>query len=52
MKELTTDQITERYEVLSFAAPFVLVRDRATGERGSFEFKGFGPRKYFNYKKG
>jgi hypothetical protein len=52
MRELTTNQLTEKYEVLAFSAPYVLVKDKATGERGSFEFRGFGPRKYFNFKKG
>jgi hypothetical protein len=45
---LDTKQIRERYEVLGFMAPYVVVKDKATGKRGSMEFQHM-PRFYFGF---
>ena len=45
----TTSEMTAEFEVLGFAAPFVVVRRRDTGERGSLEFV-HSPRVYFGWK--
>jgi hypothetical protein len=37
-----------RWEIIGFMAPFVVVRDKTTGQRGSLEFQ-HSPRLYFNY---
>jgi hypothetical protein len=42
--ELTTD-----FEVIGFAAPFVVARRRADGAKGSLEFT-HSPRVYFGWK--
>lgn len=42
------DQVRERFEVLGFRAPFVVVRDKQTGERGSLLFQDM-PRLYFGF---
>ena len=47
---LDTAQMRERYIVLGFMAPLVVVQHKATGEKGSLEFTG-SPRFYFNYQK-
>ena len=44
-----TDQLRLDYEVLGFAAPFVVVRRRADGVKGSLEFT-HNPRVYFGWK--
>jgi hypothetical protein len=44
----TTDQLTEEFEVLGFMAPFVVVRNKATGKKGSLKFK-HSPRVYFGW---
>jgi len=41
-------QLLEQFEVIGFMAPFVVVKDRKTGQRGSLEFQ-HGPRFYFNW---
>ncbi len=43
------DQLRRDFEVLEFAAPFVLVRRRSDGVLGSLEFK-YEPRFYFNFQ--
>lgn len=44
-----TDQLRQDFEVLGFAAPFVVVRRRADGAKGSLEFT-HNPRVYFGWK--
>lgn len=48
----TTEELVSEFEVLSFAAPYVVVRRLADGQRGSLEFTGGGgqPRLYFDFK--
>jgi hypothetical protein len=45
----TTDELTRDFEVLSFAAPFVMVRRRSDGVLGSLEFT-HRPRVYFGWR--
>jgi hypothetical protein len=45
----STAQLQDEYEVLRFAAPFVVVRRRADGVRGSLEFT-HAPRVYFGWR--
>lgn len=44
----TTMQLIEAFEVLSFLAPFVLVRRYSDGAEGTLEFTP-SPRVYFNW---
>jgi hypothetical protein len=44
-----TEQMRLRFEVMGFAAPLVVVRDRKTDKLGSLEFQG-SPRFYFNWQ--
>ena len=46
-----TQELTRDYEVLGFAAPYVVVCRRADGVRGSLEFQ-HAPRFYFNFEAG
>ena len=46
-----TQELTRDYEVVGFAAPYVVVRRRADGLRGSLEFQ-HAPRFYFNFEPG
>lgn len=48
-KEWTTDELTTEFEVLGFLAPFVVVRHKATGKKGSLMFR-HNPRVYFGWK--
>jgi hypothetical protein len=41
-------EVRDRFEVLGFRAPFVVVRDKETGERGSLLFQNH-PRFYFGF---
>ena len=41
-------QLTEDFEVIGFAAPFVVVKRKADGRKGSLEFQHM-PRLYFNF---
>lgn len=41
-------QLREEYEIIGFMAPYVVVRELATGKKGSMEFTHM-PRFYFNY---
>ena len=43
-----SDALRAEFEVLGFMAPFVVVRRRADGARGSLEFT-HTPRWYFNF---
>ena len=45
-----TEELSTTFEVLGFLAPFVVVRKKDTGEKGSLEFQ-HDPRFYFNYTK-
>jgi hypothetical protein len=44
----TTQQLQEDFEVEGFAAPFVVVRRKSDGVRGSLEFQ-HSPRVYFGW---
>jgi hypothetical protein len=46
-----TLELRRDFVVLAFLAPFVEVRERATGRRGSLEFQ-HNPRFYFNFVEG
>lgn len=46
---LTTDELRRDYEVTGFLAPFVFVRRKSDGVRGSFQFR-HSPRVYFGFK--
>lgn len=43
-----TEQLTKDFEVIGFMAPFVVVRRKADGVKGSLEFQHM-PRFYFNF---
>lgn len=45
---LDTDQLQEKYKVVSFAAPLVIVVRKEDGQRGSLMFTHM-PRFYFNF---
>lgn len=47
-RKLTTDELSAEYEVLGFLAPFVVVRRKSDGVKGSMEFT-HSPRFYFNF---
>jgi hypothetical protein len=44
-----TDQVREDFEVLGFMAPFVIVRRKSDGVRGSLKFQ-HDPRFYFGFQ--
>lgn len=44
-----TEQLAQDFEVLGFMAPFVVVKRKADGKKGSLEFQHH-PRFYFNFK--
>jgi hypothetical protein len=44
----TTEELTQDFEVIGFAAPFVVVRRRSDGALGSLEFT-HSPRTYFGW---
>lgn len=44
----STDQLREQFEVQAFLAPLVVVKSKADGGLGSFEFQ-HSPRFFFNY---
>ena len=48
-REWTTDELTEEFEVIGFLAPYVVVKNKATGKKGSLLFR-HNPRVYFGYK--
>jgi hypothetical protein len=45
----TTDEMCQDFEATAFLAPFVLVRRRIDGVKGSLEFQ-HAPRFYFNFQ--
>lgn len=45
-KVWSTEELREDFEALGFMAPLVVVRERATGKKGSLEFQA-SPRYYF-----
>ena len=45
----TTNQLRDNFEILGFLAPYVVVRRRSDGTKGSVEFQ-HDPRMYFNFK--
>lgn len=47
-ERMTTAEMTARYDVLGFAAPFVFVQRKADAVRGILEFT-HSPRFYFNF---
>lgn len=44
-----TDEVRKEFDVLGFMAPFVVVRRKADGKKGSLEFQ-HSPRFYFNWQ--
>lgn len=44
----STQEMQRDFEVLGFQAPFVVVRRRSDGQRGSLEFR-HSPRVYFSW---
>jgi hypothetical protein len=44
----STDELRAQWEVIGFMAPLVVVKSKADGGLGSFEFQ-HSPRWYFNY---
>jgi hypothetical protein len=44
-----TDQLTEEFEAIGFMAPYIVVRRRSDGVKGSLEFQ-HSPRLYFNFE--
>lgn len=44
-----TQKLQEDFEVLGFAAPFVIVQRKSDGKRGSLMFR-HNPRVYFNFE--
>ena len=45
----TTTELSEDFEVLGFLAPYVVVRRKRDGVKGSLEFQ-HQPRFYFNFR--
>ena len=45
----TTAEMRDEFQVLGFAAPFVVVRRKSNGKKGSLEFQ-HNPRFYFNWE--
>lgn len=48
-KVWSTDEMMEEFEAIGFMSPYVVVRMRSTGEKGSLEFS-HSPRFYFNWQ--
>ena len=46
----TTEELGRDFDVMGFAAPFVVVKRRSDGAKGSLEFT-HSPRVYFNWRK-
>jgi hypothetical protein len=47
-RKLTTEELREEFEVLNFSAPYVMVRHKATGQKGSMMFE-HNPRIYYGF---
>ena len=45
----STTELAKEFEVIGFMAPFVVVKNLETGERGSLFFQDI-PRYYFNFR--
>lgn len=45
----STDEMTKHFDALGFMAPYIVVRRKADGVRGSLEFR-HSPRYYFNFQ--
>lgn len=45
----TTEQLQQEFSVTGFAAPFVIVRRKSDGAKGTLEFT-HSPRIYFNFE--
>jgi len=45
---MTTDEVREKFEVLSFMAPFVMVKRKSDGAKGTLQFTHM-PRFYFDF---
>ena len=45
---MTTDEVREKFEVISFLAPFVMVKRKADGVKGTLQFTHM-PRFYFDF---
>ena len=48
---LTTQEATDKYEFIGFMAPYVMVKDRVTGKKGTMQFD-HRPRYYFGFVEG
>jgi len=48
LERWTTELLREEFDVIGFAAPFVVVRRKSDGVKGSLEFT-HNPRMYFNF---
>jgi hypothetical protein len=47
--EWTTDELTKEFEVIGFAAPFVVVIRKSDRVKGSLQFD-HSPRRYYNWQ--
>jgi hypothetical protein len=45
----TTEELTEQFDVIAFAAPFCKVKRRSDGVEGYLQFK-HSPRVYFDFR--
>ncbi len=45
----TTSELTEQFTVHAFAAPFVIVTRKSTGQRGTLMFR-HSPRRYWDFR--
>jgi hypothetical protein len=45
----TTEQIREKFEVIQFLAPFIIVKEKSSGKVGSLRFQNY-PRFYFDFR--
>lgn len=48
-REWTTEELTAEFEVIGFLAPFVAVKNKATGKKGTLLFR-HNPRVYFGWQ--
>jgi hypothetical protein len=48
-ERLDTEGLREKYDVLAFAAPFVIVQRKSDGVKGTLEFT-HSPRYYFGWR--
>ena len=44
-----TEELSQEFEVVGFMAPYVVVRRKSDGQKGSLEFR-HSPRFYFNFQ--